>query len=60
MKARRKTVPALDLPPRKRFFWKTLENQRAAVAAKTALITDATNITKVANGDAERQAVSTT
>jgi hypothetical protein len=60
MKTRRKTVPIFDLPPRKRFFWKILENQRAPVTAKRALPAEAANMIKAANGDPVRKAVSIT
>ena len=60
MKTKRKTVLAFDRPPRKRFFWKTLENQRATVTAKSAFPAEAANMIKAANGDLVRKTVSVT
>jgi len=52
MKTKRKKVLRLDRPPRDRFFVNTLENQRAAATASTALTTETANITRAAKGDA--------
>jgi hypothetical protein len=54
MKTKRKTVLAFDLPPRNRFFWKILENQRATVTANSAFIVEAATIIRVARGDPVR------
>jgi hypothetical protein len=60
MKTKRKTVPLFDLPPRIKFLWKTLENQRAMVTANTAFMMEATNMSKVAMGDPVKKATRNT
>src|SRR5512139_1946460 len=57
MKTKRKTVLAFDRPPRKRFFWKTLENQRATVTAKSAFPAEAGSMIRAAIGDPVRKTV---
>lgn len=57
MNVRRKKVLALERPPCRRYFWKTLENQRAAVTAKSELPTEAADITITAKREPVRRAV---
>ena len=54
MKTERNTVLLIDLPPRNKFLWNILENQRATEVANTAFIKEATNMSKIARGDAVR------